>query len=136
MLCRSHVINKESTGRVEVVLKRVVGVQCGRTTPLEGHRRLHGCLEVQLQQGEESEVLAKGLGSRGSHTSGEHQHLVCCFETFAVCTFAERAVAGAAVRRRQRFLRSVWRHEQLSLKMMAASMSYHSWQTDAAPTRC
>ena len=84
----------------------------------------------------------KGFGSRGSYTSGEPQHLVCCFETLAVCTFAESAMAGAAVRRRQRFLRSMWRHEQLSLKMMAASMSHHSWQsresvgvqTDAAPT--
>ena len=62
-----------------------------------------------------------------TYTSGEPQHLVCCFETLAVCTFAERAMAGAAIRRRQRFLRSMWRHEQLSLKMMAASMSHHSW---------
>ena len=54
----------------------------------------------------------------------------------------ERAMAGAAVRRRQWFLRSTWRHEQLSLKMMAASMSHDSWQsresvgvqTDGAPT--
>ena len=66
--------------------------------------------------------MFEGFGSRGSHTSGDPQHL-------AVCTFAERAVAGAAVRRRQRFLRSMWRHEQLSLKMMAASMSHFSRQS-------
>ena len=67
---------------------------------------------------------------------------VANLRTLAVCTFAERAMAGAAVRRRQRFLRSMWRHEQLSLKMMAASVSHHSWQnresvgvqTDAVPT--
>ena len=67
---------------------------------------------------------------------------MCFFETLAVCSLAERAMAGAAVRRRQRFLRSMLRHEQLSLQMMAASMSHHSWQsqesvgvrTDAAPT--
>ena len=39
-------------------------------------------------------------------------------KTLAVCTFAERAMAGAAVRRRQRILRSMWR----------------GVQTDAAPT--
>ena len=36
---------------------------------------------------------------------------------------------GAASRRRERRLRNFWRHEQLSLKMMAASMSHHSWQS-------
>ena len=49
---------------------------------------------------------------------------------------------GSASRRRERRLRSFWRHEHLSLKMMAASMSHHSWQsresvgmqTDAVPT--
>ena len=35
---------------------------------------------------------------------------------------------GSASRRRERRLRSFWRHEQLSLKMMAASMSHHNWQ--------
>ena len=41
-------------------------------------------------------------GSRSARTSGERQHLVCCFETPAVCTVAERVMAGAAVRRRER----------------------------------
>ena len=39
---------------------------------------------------------------------------------------------GPASRRRERRLRSFWRHEQLSLKMMAASMSHHSWQHRAS----
>ena len=63
------------------------------------------------------------------HTSGEPQHLACCLETLTVCTVAESVMAGAAVRKRQRFLRSMWRHEQLSLKMMTTSMSHHSWQS-------
>ena len=74
----------------------------------------------------------QGFGSSRSDTSGEPQHLVCCFETPAVCTVAARVMAGAAVRRRQRFLRSVWRHEQLCLRMMAATMSHHSWQSRAS----
>ena len=68
--------------------------------------------------------------------------LVCWFETLAVCSVAERAMAGAAARRRLRYLRSMWRHEQLSVNMMPASISHHSWesresvgvQTDAAST--
>ena len=36
---------------------------------------------------------------------------------------------GTASRRRERRLRSFWRHEQLSSKMMAASMSHPSWQS-------
>ena len=38
---------------------------------------------------------------------------------------------GPAHRRRMRRLRSAWRHEQLSLRMLAATMGHHSWQTPA-----
>ena len=39
---------------------------------------------------------------------------------------------GSAVRRRERRLRSFWRHEQLSIKMALASASHHSWQSRAS----
>ena len=42
---------------------------------------------------------------------------------------------GSASRRRERRLRSFWRHEQLSVKMMAASMSHHSFQYRASTRR-
>ena len=37
--------------------------------------------------------------------------------------------SGAARRRRDRRLRMHWRHEQLSLRMLRASMGHHSWQS-------
>ena len=40
---------------------------------------------------------------------------------------AERAVRSAA-RRRERRLRSMWRHEQLSVRMAVATASHHSWK--------
>ena len=39
---------------------------------------------------------------------------------------------GSDFSRRERRLRSFWRYQQLSLKMMAASMSHHSWQHRAS----
>ena len=39
---------------------------------------------------------------------------------------------GSGFSRRERRLRSFWRYEQLSLKMMEASMSQHSWQHRAS----
>ena len=43
---------------------------------------------------------------------------------------AERAVRSAA-RRRERWLRSMWRHEQLSVRMAVATASHHSWKSHA-----
>ena len=43
---------------------------------------------------------------------------------------AERAVRSAA-RRRERWLRSVWRHEQLSVRMAVATATHHSWKSHA-----
>ena len=37
--------------------------------------------------------------------------------------------SGAARRRRDRRLRMHWRHEQLSLRMLRASVGHHSWQS-------
>ena len=37
--------------------------------------------------------------------------------------------SGAARRRRDRRIRMHWRHEQLSLRMLLASMGHHSWQS-------
>ena len=37
--------------------------------------------------------------------------------------------SGAARRRRERRLRAHWRHEQLSLRMLLASVGHHSWQS-------
>ena len=37
--------------------------------------------------------------------------------------------SGAARRRRDRRLRMHWRHEQLSLCLLRASMGHHSWQS-------
>ena len=55
-----HEITKEAIDRFEVVLKRVVGVQRGRMTPLKITVILMG-LEVQLQQGEE---IGRDVGHR------------------------------------------------------------------------
>ena len=43
---------------------------------------------------------------------------------------AERAVRSAA-RRRERWLRSMWRHEQLSVRMAVATATHHSWKSHA-----
>ena len=43
---------------------------------------------------------------------------------------AERAVRSAA-RRRERWLRSMWRHEQLSVRMAVATAMHHSWKSHA-----
>ena len=43
---------------------------------------------------------------------------------------AERAVRSAA-RRRERWLRSIWRHEQLSVRMAVATATHHSWKSHA-----
>ena len=43
---------------------------------------------------------------------------------------AERAVRSAA-RRRERWLRTMWRHEQLSVRMAVATASHHSWKSHA-----
>ena len=40
---------------------------------------------------------------------------------------------GPAVRRRERFLRAFWRHEQFSAKMATVTMSHHSSQRTAGP---
>ena len=40
--------------------------------------------------------------------------------------------SGAAVRRRERRLRSAWRHEQLSVAMALAAAAHHSAQPNAA----
>ena len=39
-------------------------------------------------------------------------------------------MAGSAVRRRLRSFRSMWRHEQMSIKMAIAKCAHHSVQTD------
>ena len=44
-------------------------------------------------------------------------------------------MAGAAVRRRQRFLRSMWRHEQTTIKMAFATCAHHSVQTASHRTK-
>ena len=54
----------------------------------------------------------QGFGPRGSHTSGELQRLCCNFENSS-----GTRMAGSVVRRRQRMLRSVWRHEQMAIKL-------------------
>ena len=56
---------------------------------------------------------------------------VCWAEHLAVSFFfqAERVMAGAAVRGRQRFLRSTWGHEQMAMKMAIATCAHHSVQT-------
>ena len=38
---------------------------------------------------------------------------------------------GPAHRRRMRRLRSAWKHEQVSLRMLAATLGHHSWQSPA-----
>ena len=43
---------------------------------------------------------------------------------------AERAVRSAA-RRRERWLRSMWRHEQHSVRMAVATATHHSWKSHA-----
>ena len=43
---------------------------------------------------------------------------------------AERAVRSAA-RRRERWLRSMWRHEQLSVRLAVATATHHSWKSHA-----
>ena len=43
---------------------------------------------------------------------------------------AERAVRSAA-RRRERWLRSMWRHEQLSVRMAVVTATHHSWKSHA-----
>ena len=40
--------------------------------------------------------------------------------------------SGAARRRRDRRLRMHWRHEQLSLRMLPASVGHHGWQSQAS----
>ena len=41
-------------------------------------------------------------------------------------------IVGTARRRRDRRLRMHWRHEQLSLRMLLASVGHHSWQSRAS----
>ena len=45
------------------------------------------------------------------------------------CAHGDVGGSGAARRRRDRRLRMHWRHEQLSLRMLRASMGHHSWQS-------
>ena len=40
-------------------------------------------------------------------------------------------MAGSAMRRRQRFFRSMWRHEQTTIKMTIAICAQHFVQTDS-----
>ena len=45
------------------------------------------------------------------------------------CAHGDVGGSGAARRRRDRRLRMHWRHEQLSLRMLRASVGHHSWQS-------
>ena len=45
------------------------------------------------------------------------------------CAHGDVGGSGAARRRRDRRLRMHWGHEQLSLRMLRASMGHHSWQS-------
>ena len=45
------------------------------------------------------------------------------------CAHGDGGGSGAARRRRDRRLRMHWRHEQLSLRMLRASVGHHSWQS-------
>ena len=47
---------------------------------------------------------------------------------------AERALRSAA-RRRERWLRSVWRHELLSVRVAVATATHHSWKSHAVVGR-
>ena len=48
------------------------------------------------------------------------------------CAHGDVGGSGAARRRRDRRLRLHWRHEQLSLRMLRASMGHHSWQSQTS----
>ena len=45
------------------------------------------------------------------------------------CAHGDVGGSGAARRRRDRRLRMHWRHEQVSLRMLRASMGHRSWQS-------
>ena len=80
------------------------------------------------------------LYHRQNHHHHHHHHLGVWFRAdFVLASFpypsgwpvmAERAVRSAA-RRRERWLRSMWRHEQLSVRMAVATASHHSWKSHA-----
>ena len=55
---------------------------------------------------------------------------VCQAENVPVSFFqSQRVMAGGAVRRRLRLLRSTWRHEHMAIKMAIATCAHHCVQT-------